>query len=96
MIGTWGGAAVGLTFDGSGVKWVGRKASYLGIADVYVGNDVLVATVDQYSASPQYAQVVFEAGGLGTGSHTIRVVRKGTRTHRLSYPNISFDAFEVI
>src|SRR4051812_31586824 len=72
------GAAAELSFSGSSIKWVARKAATAGVSDVFV-DDVKVATVDLYSAVSQYQQVVFSSSGLVAGPHRIRVVRTGTK-----------------
>jgi hypothetical protein len=60
------------------VSWYGTKFSNRGIADVYIDN-VLISTVDEYSATVLYQQELFTSSALSFGSHTIKVQLKGTK-----------------
>ncbi|HEX2062823.1 MAG TPA: S8 family serine peptidase, partial [Acidimicrobiales bacterium] len=53
------GAAAELRFSGTAVKWLARRQANAGIADVFV-DGAKVASVDLYSPSTQFKQVVFE------------------------------------
>ena len=58
-----------LSFATSGIQWMARTNSTSGIADVYV-DGVKQASVDLYSASTAYRQLVWEATGLTETDHT--------------------------
>ncbi|MBB3327856.1 fibronectin type III domain-containing protein [Microlunatus antarcticus] len=82
-----------LTFTTSGVRWVTRKTSGSGIADVYV-DGTKKATVDLYSPTTQRQQVAYEVTGLPTaGTHTIKIVRTGKKNAKSSGKSIQLDAF---
>ena len=68
------GAAVELTFTGTGVEWVTALAPDQGEADVYIDGR-LVERVDLSGDARRTAQVVFEATGLRDRAHTIRIVK---------------------
>jgi hypothetical protein len=87
-------ASAELTFTGSSITWVARRQSTAGIANVFV-DGVNVASVDLYNASVQQRQNVFVNTGLGAGSHTIRVVRTGTRNASSTGTLHFLDAFVV-
>lgn len=75
------------TFSSSDVSWVGQKDSNFGKADVYI-DDILQSTVDCYSSTNTYQNILFQKTGLTAGTHTIKIVCKsGT---------IDLDAFEHI
>ena len=67
-----------LSFKTSGIRWITRKNAYSGIADVYL-DGVKKTTVDLYSSTTKTQQVVYEVTGLSETTHTIRVVRTGTK-----------------
>ncbi|MBB3326704.1 fibronectin type III domain-containing protein [Microlunatus antarcticus] len=81
-----------LSFKTSGIRWVTRKNSYSGMADVYL-DGVKKATVDLYSSTTKTQQVAYEVTGLPESAHTIRVVRTGTKNAGSSSTNIQLDAF---
>src|SRR5207237_7936614 len=57
------GARATFSFTGSGVRWLGYRDRWSGIANVYL-DGVLQRQVDTYSASAQAQAVVFSATGL--------------------------------
>ncbi|MGI3779836.1 MAG: hypothetical protein ACRYG2_03585, partial [Janthinobacterium lividum] len=81
-----------LSFKTSGIRWITRKNSYSGIVDVYL-DGVKKTTVDLYSATTKTQQVAYEVTGLPETTHTIRVVRTGTKNVSSSSANIQLDAF---
>ncbi|MDY0911240.1 fibronectin type III domain-containing protein [Rathayibacter festucae] len=83
-----------LSFTGTGVSWLARKNASSGIAEVLL-DGVSVATVDLYSASTQYRQTAYRVDGLTDTTHTLRVVRTGTKSEAASGRNITLDAFVV-
>ncbi|PUB24778.1 carbohydrate binding protein with CBMX2 domain [Promicromonospora sp. AC04] len=66
------GAAVGLTFRGTGVEWVTALGPDQGEADVFVDGR-LVERVDLSADTRRTAQPVFAATGLGDKEHTLRI-----------------------
>jgi len=88
-------AAAELRFSGSTVRWVGRRQSNFGIADVFI-DGTKVASVDTYSPSLQANQVLFERTGLGAGEHTIRMVATGAKSASSSGTVQRLDAFVVL
>ncbi len=83
-----------LSFNTSGVKWIARTNQYAGIADVYI-DGVKKASVDLYSATTKYQQVVYEISGLAEVNHTIRIVRTGAKNPSSGGGNVLLDAFNV-
>lgn len=67
------------TFTGTGVSWIGQKDSNYGHASVYIDN-VLVSTVDSYSATNLYQQTLSSVSNLTAGSHTLKIVPTGTHS----------------
>ncbi|HEY0237613.1 MAG TPA: fibronectin type III domain-containing protein [Friedmanniella sp.] len=81
-----------LSFKTSGIRWITRRNAYSGIADVYL-DGVKKTTVDLYSSATKTQQVVYEATGLSETTHTIRIVRTGTKNASSSSANIQLDSF---
>jgi hypothetical protein len=88
------GSSAQLTFNSTGVKWVGRTGPSLGIAEVYL-DGARVATVDQYSATQKFTQTVYANTSLPKGTHTVKIVRTGTKSAASRGNDISVDAIVV-
>ncbi|GAA3580602.1 hypothetical protein GCM10022197_43110 [Microlunatus spumicola] len=81
-----------VSFDTSGVRWISRLNNYSGTADVYL-DGVKTATVDLYSSTTRFQQVVYEAKGLPETPHTLRIVRTGAKNAASRGSGIMLDAF---
>src|SRR5947209_6337340 len=63
-------ALASITFNGTGITWIGVKDPGAGIAWVYL--DGAITTVDSYTSGPTlYRQPLFSAKGLAPGQHTL-------------------------
>src|SRR5258707_25345 len=58
-----------LTFNGTGITWIGVKDPGAGMA--WVNLDGTTAVIDTYAASTLYQQPLFSVHGLAPGQHTI-------------------------
>ena len=67
------GSSITFTFTGTGVRWIGDKASDRGIVDIYVDGE-LVDTVDTFSTQLLHKQVLFETTGLEDKEHELKIV----------------------
>lgn len=83
-----------LTFTGTGVKWIGFKGPWAGIAEVYL-DGTLAATVDTYAPTEQAQVVLYSVSGLPAGTHTLRIGVTGTWSPSSSSAWIVVDAFDV-
>jgi hypothetical protein len=88
------GARADLPFTGTGITWVGLRAPWQGIADVYL-DGVFVQQIDLYSATEQVQAPVFTATGLAPGPHVLRIDATGTRNPAATLARVSIDTFEV-
>jgi len=88
------GSTASLTFNGTGVSWIGFRADFGGIAEVYL-DGVLKATVDTYSPTQQAQAVMYTASGLAAGTHTIMIRVTGTWSASACCSWIVVDAFDV-
>jgi hypothetical protein len=84
------GASLSWSVTGRSVSLVALKSSRSGSATVYV-DGVKSATVNLYSASTRYRQVVWSKGLTG-GKHTVKIVVAGTSGH----PNVYTDGLVVL
>jgi subtilisin family serine protease len=75
--GRWARFAV----SGRSVSLVAAKGPTRGAANVYV-DGVWKATINLYASKARYRSVVFTTAWATSGSHTLKVVAKGTGTHR--------------
>lgn len=85
-----------LTFAGSNitVKAIGAKRSDRGKVDIYVDN-VLVTTIDMYSATTAYQSTIYQTSGLSSGQHTLTLRVTGTKNAASTASNIDLDCFDV-
>jgi len=84
-----------VTFDGTGIAWIGYRDQWSGIAQLYV-DGALKTPVDTYSASQASQASVYSIGGLALGTHTLRIVVTGERGAASAGFWIWVDAFDVI
>jgi hypothetical protein len=88
------GDSAQLGFNGTGIRWIGVKDAWAGIARVFV-DGVLQGTVDTYSPTDQYRATLFNKDGLAAGSHVLRIEVTGTRNDASGGAWIWVDAFDV-
>ncbi|RZU74200.1 N-acetylmuramoyl-L-alanine amidase [Micromonospora kangleipakensis] len=74
---TAGGASLSWVFTGRSVSFVATKTSTSGQAHIYV-DGVKVSTVDLYSSTVKFRQVVWAKSWTGSGRHTVKIVVAGT------------------
>lgn len=84
-----------LTFIGTGVRWIGFKAVWGGIAEVYL-DGALKATVDTFAPTEQAQAVMYTATGLTAGPHTITIKVTGTWNPAGCCSWVVVDAFDLM
>jgi hypothetical protein len=84
-----------LTFNGTGVRWIGYKAVWGGIAEVYIDGE-LRGPVDTYSPTEEAQAVMYTATGLSPGAHTIMIRVTGTWNPAGNSSWVVVDAFDVL
>jgi hypothetical protein len=84
------------TFTGTGVRWIGQRGFSNGIARVYL-DGVPVTDVDAFAPiQEEFQAVMFSAGNLAAGAHTLSIEVLGTKNAGSSGTRIVIDAFDVI
>jgi hypothetical protein len=83
-----------LSFDGTGVKWIGFRGPQAGIANVYLDGEQ-VATVDLFDPAEHIRAVVFSIGGLAAAPHTLTIEATGKRNPLSVDPFVVVDAFII-
>jgi hypothetical protein len=84
-----------LTFIGTGIRWIGFKAPWGGIAQVLL-DGTPAATIDTYSPSEQTQAVMYTATGLAAASHTITIKVTGSWNPAGCCSWVVLDAFDVM
>jgi subtilisin family serine protease len=84
------GSAATIRFSGRGIGWVSTKSPNRGKANVYLDGTFL-ATVDLWSSTSKYRQVVF-AREVADGNHTLKIVVVGTSGR----PEVNIDGFVAL
>jgi len=88
------GARATFAFSGNGVRWIGYRDQWSGIARVWVDGQ-LRSTVDTYASPAQAQALLFSAGDLAPGSHALDIEVTGTRGALSAASWVWVDAFEV-
>jgi hypothetical protein len=83
-----------LTFNGTSIKYYGKKGPAAGIASIYVDNMTTpVLQWDGYASSQQYQILAYENNSLSSGSHKIRVKVSGTKNASSTGYAVNVDYF---
>lgn len=89
------GARVTVSFEGTGIRWIGYRDEWSGVARIYVDGE-LRSTVDAYLA-PSHAQAtIYALGDLPPGPHTLAIEATGTRNESAKGSWIWLDSFDIV
>lgn len=89
-----GSTQLSYTFAGTSIALVGFRGPQGGYASIYL-DGVLKATGSFYASSNKYKATIWSASGLAAGSHTLRVVPKGTKPRASSSTWVYVDGFRI-
>jgi hypothetical protein len=64
------GSQIRFTFTGTGVKWIGQRDKWSGVAEIYL-DGALTATIDTGSAGSEAQAVLYAVSGLSNTAHTL-------------------------
>jgi uncharacterized protein (TIGR03437 family) len=88
------GAHVDLTFNGTGITWIGYRDEWSGLAQVFM-DGALQATVDTYLTPSQAQTPTYSLTGLAPGTHVLSIVATGTHSTASAGAWVWVDAFQV-
>jgi hypothetical protein len=88
------GAGLNLTFNGTGLDWIGTKGPDYGVARITV--DGVSETVNLYAGSYAFKQKVWTKRGLTDGAHSIKIEYTGVSDPLGSGAKISVDEFVLV
>ena len=95
-IGFAAGQRATLRFNGTGVSWIGFRAPWAGIANVYL-DGTQVATVDAYAPAEALQTALFTASGLASGPQHLLTIEVPRTKNPLSVDYVVLvDAFDVM
>ncbi|MFL6120096.1 beta galactosidase jelly roll domain-containing protein, partial [Actinophytocola sp.] len=87
------GDSLTVPFTGTAVRWIGSRTDNHGYADVYL-DGVKQTTVDDSGSANQ--AVLYQAGGLADGPHTLTIAVTGTHNTGTSTDNyVAVDAIDL-
>jgi len=92
---TTAGAAINLTFTGTGVSWIGAIGPNYGMAKVTV-DGTNETTVDLYNTALRYKQTIWNVAGLADGTHTLRIEVLGQKRPAAGSTAVNIDALDVV
>ena len=93
-LGSSAGQRATLSFNGTGVRWIGFRGPQAGIAIVHI-DGAPVGTVDSYHPTEGVGVVLFTATGLANGSHTLAIEVTQTKNAAATDYYVVVDAFDV-
>jgi hypothetical protein len=88
------GARASFRFNGTGVRWIGYRDEWAGVARVGI-DGVQQAVIDTYGSPGTSQAVLFASVGLPAGDHTLTIDVTGDRGPSSSGSWVWVDAFEV-
>jgi GH25 family lysozyme M1 (1,4-beta-N-acetylmuramidase) len=88
------GAAVRMTFDGTGISLVSVDGPDRGRAQLWIDGR-LVRTIDQYATTRSFG-VVRSVRGLTEGTHVVRILVVGTRRAASAGTTVALDRLDVL
>lgn len=88
------GAIATVMFTGTGIKWIGLRDEWSGIAKVSV-DGVFQQNVDTFLTPGAGQQVIYQTGGLVSGTHTFTIETTGTANPASGGSWIWADAFDI-
>ena len=89
------GTTTSLAFNGTSVSVIGIQTKAGGYADVYVDNQLSASNLSFYASASRYKRTMWTKSGLASGSHTLKVVVKGTKYRSATGTKVLLDAFDV-
>jgi hypothetical protein len=87
------GARASITFNGTGISWIGVADAYAGLATVYL--DGTMQVINTYNPISQYQKVLFRANGLAPGVHTFSIEITHERGPGTDGSWVWIDAFDI-
>ena len=87
------GAQASLSFNGTGITWIGDSGPTRGVARVYL--DGAMNTVDTYSSTWNSQQALFVAKGLSMGLHKLTIEATQINNANAQGSAISINAFDI-
>jgi hypothetical protein len=88
------GARASITFNGTGISWIGVADAYAGLATVYLDGSMQV--INTYNPISQYQKVLFRASGLAPGVHTFSIEITHERGPGTDGSWVWIDAFDIV
>jgi len=87
-------ATMTVSFEGNQVRLIGRADPFGGEADVFVDGIQQLVPIDCWNPSTRSQQVLYYKNGLSPGSHTLKVVARGTKNPYSQSTRIYVDAVQ--
>ena len=93
-VSTTPGAQATFTFTGPSVNWIGGRAPWSGIADVFLDGS-LVAEVDTFSKTEEIRVPMYTVNGLSNSQHVLTIQVTGRVNAAATSDYIVVDAFDI-
>ncbi len=83
-----------IEFTGTSIYWIGPRSSSYGQAEIFL-DGVRQGVVSQYADATSFQQVIWQATGLSSGTHTLVIRATGSKEAASSGNTIVLDAFST-
>lgn len=87
------GARAAVTFNGTGITWIGVMDGWAGLANVYV--DGALTVVDSYADPASYQHAIHRVRGLSSRVHTLSIEVTHERAGKTDGSWVWIDAFDI-
>lgn len=87
------GARATITFNGTGITWIGVMDGWAGLANVYV--DGTLKVIDSYADPAGYRRAIHSVTGLSSGLHTLSIEVTHERAGKTEGSWVWIDAFDI-
>ncbi|WP_185819463.1 CotH kinase family protein [Salibacterium salarium] len=89
------GDQIEITFEGTGIRWLGFKGPTQGIADIEIDGEA-VEEVDTFAKESSFNRELVSIDGLEEGQHTMTITVTGEKQEKSNNNRVHIDSFEVL
>jgi hypothetical protein len=89
------GSKVTVSFEGTGISWIGYRDEWSGVANVYV-DGVQKTQIDTYLSPSKAQTTLYTITNLASGAHTLTIEATGARSESSKGSWVWVDAFDIV
>jgi cytochrome b involved in lipid metabolism len=89
------GSKVTVSFEGTGISWLGYRDEWSGVANVYV-DGVQKTQIDMYLSPAKAQTTLYTITNLASGAHTLTIEATGAQNQSSKGSWVWVDAFDIV